>query len=60
MRIVVLIAIRVGSDVELDGTGTTVITVIEVACRDEVRVDEVIAAEVALTVVGGLGAAVER
>ena len=41
-----------GFDVELGGTGTTVMTIIEVAGSDEVGIDEVTAAEeVAVAVV---------
>jgi hypothetical protein len=41
----VLLMVGDGFDVELGGTGTTVMTVIEVAGSEEVGIDEVTAAE---------------
>ena len=52
MTVEVLLMVGDGFDVELGGTGTTVMTIIEVAGSDEVGIDEVTAAEeVAVAVV---------
>ena len=52
MTVEVLLMVGDGFDVELGGTGTTVMTIIEVAGSEEVGIDEVTAAEeVAVAVV---------